>query len=84
MLDASTAPWGILLLRVCLAARFVAHAMLKWRVFTIPGTVSYFRSLGLPGWFAYVTDRRRAHRGRSLVAGRVAALRRLVAGAADA
>ena len=55
MLDASTAPWAIALLRVCLAAMFVAHAMLKWRVFTIPGTVAYFESLGLPGWFAYVT-----------------------------
>jgi len=24
-------------------------------VFTIPGTIKYFESLGLPGWFAYVT-----------------------------
>lgn len=55
MLDSATAPWAVLLLRLCLAALFVAHAMLKVRVFTIPGTVSYFRSLGLPGWFAYVT-----------------------------
>jgi len=29
--------------------------MLKVRVFTIPGTIKYFESLGLPGWFAYVT-----------------------------
>ena len=27
--------------------------MLKWRVFTIPGTVAFFQSLGLPGWMAY-------------------------------
>lgn len=55
MLDTSTAPWAALLLRLALAALFVAHAMLKVRVFTIPGTVGYFRSLGLPGWLAYVT-----------------------------
>ena len=55
MVDSSTAPYAILLLRLCLAAMFIAHAMLKVRVFTIPGTVSYFKSLGLPGWFAYVT-----------------------------
>jgi putative oxidoreductase len=34
---------------------FIAHALLKWRVFTITGTVAFFKSLGLPGWLAYVT-----------------------------
>ncbi len=34
---------------------FIAHAMLKVSVFTIPGTVKYFQSLHLPGWLAYVT-----------------------------
>ena len=61
MIDTSTAPIGILLLRLCLGAMFIAHAMLKVNVFTIPGTVKYFQSLGLPGWVAYpsipVTDR---------------------------
>jgi putative oxidoreductase len=55
MIDTTTAPYAALVLRLCLAALFVAHAMLKVRVFTIPGTVGYFRSLGLPGWLAYVT-----------------------------
>jgi putative oxidoreductase len=55
MIDTATAPYAALVLRLCLAALFVAHAMLKVRVFTIPGTVGYFRSLGLPGWLAYVT-----------------------------
>jgi putative oxidoreductase len=55
MLDPVTAPYAALLLRLCLGAMFVAHAMLKWRVFTIPGTVAYFKSLGLPGWLAQVT-----------------------------
>jgi putative oxidoreductase len=55
MIDPSTAPYGVLLLRLCLGALFIAHAMLKVRVFTIPGTVKFFQSLGLPGWLAYVT-----------------------------
>lgn len=55
MIDTQLAPYGALLLRICLAAAFVAHAMLKVKVFTIPGTVKFFESLGLPGWFAYVT-----------------------------
>ena len=55
MIDLATAPYAVLLLRLCLGAMFIAHALLKWRVFTIPGTIAYFQSLGLPGWFAYVT-----------------------------
>lgn len=55
MIDLATAPYAVLLLRLCLGAIFIAHAMLKWRVFTIPGTIKFFQSLGLPGWFAYVT-----------------------------
>ncbi len=55
MIDLTTAPYAVLLLRLCLGAIFVAHALLKWRVFTIAGTIAYFKSLGLPGWLAYVT-----------------------------
>jgi putative oxidoreductase len=44
-----------LLLRLSLAVMFFAHAWLKIRVFTLPGTVKYFESLGLPGSFAYLT-----------------------------
>jgi len=55
MIDPATAPYAALLLRFSLAAMFIAHAMLKVRVFTIPGTVKYFESLGLPGFFAYIT-----------------------------
>lgn len=54
MIDLATAPYAALLLRWSLGIMFIAHALLKWRVFTIPGTVAMFRSIGLPGWFAYV------------------------------
>jgi putative oxidoreductase len=55
MIDLMTAPYAGLLLRLCLGILFIAHAMLKVRVFTIPGTVAFFKSIGLPGWLAYVT-----------------------------
>jgi putative oxidoreductase len=54
-IDIHTAPYGALLLRLCLAAMFIAHAMLKWRVFTIPVEAEFFKSLGLPGWLVPVT-----------------------------
>ncbi len=44
-----------LLLRLSLAVMFFAHAWLKIKVFTIPGTVKYFESLGVPGFLAYLT-----------------------------
>ena len=55
MIDLTTAPYAILLLRLSLGIMFIAHALLKWRVFTIPGTIAFFQSIGLPGWLAYVT-----------------------------
>jgi len=41
------------LLRVALGAMFVAHALLKILAFTLPGTVQFFASQGLPAWVAY-------------------------------
>ena len=50
-----TAPYAALVLRIALATMFIAHAMLKYAVFTLPGTVKFFESIGLPGPLAYVT-----------------------------
>lgn len=47
--------YAALLLRVTSGALFVAHGLMKVFVFTIPGTVGYFESLGLPGFLAYLT-----------------------------
>ena len=55
MIDVMTAPYGALILRLCLGVMFIAHAMLKLRVYKILGTIAYFKSLGLPGWLAYIT-----------------------------
>jgi putative oxidoreductase len=55
MIDTRTAPYAATLLRVTLGVMFIAHALLKYLVFTLPGTVQFFESLGLPGPLAYVT-----------------------------
>lgn len=43
------------LARLGLGVMFIAHGLLKVVVFTVPGTVKFFESLGLPGALAYVT-----------------------------
>lgn len=53
--DTRTAALGALVLRLSLGIMFISHALLKVLVFTIPGTVGYFESLGLPGFFAHLT-----------------------------
>lgn len=44
-----------LLLRLALGTMFIAHALLKYFVFTLDGTAQYFGSLGLPPALGYVT-----------------------------
>ena len=43
------------LLRASLGVMFIAHALLKLLVFTLPGTAAFFESLGLPAALAYAT-----------------------------
>jgi len=44
-----------LVLRLSLGTMFIAHALLKYFVFTLPGTAKFFESLGLPGALGYAT-----------------------------
>lgn len=54
MNDSSLArDWGALLLRSSLGTMWIAHALLKLLVFTLPGTAQFFTSVGLPGVLAY-------------------------------
>lgn len=46
---------GAFLLRISLGVVLLAHALLKIFVFTLPGTVGYFASIGLPAIAAYLT-----------------------------
>ncbi|HEX6689907.1 MAG TPA: DoxX family membrane protein, partial [Burkholderiales bacterium] len=55
MIDQRTAPYAALVLRVALGVMFIAHALLKYYVFTLPGTAQFFQSLGLPAAAAYLT-----------------------------
>jgi len=52
-IDPSTVSYGLLLLRIALGTMWIAHALLKLLVFTLPGTAAFFESVGLPGFLAY-------------------------------
>jgi putative oxidoreductase len=45
--------YGVTLLRVSLGTMWIAHALLKWFVFTLPGPAQFFASVGFPGFLAY-------------------------------
>ena len=51
--DSSAMQLGIAVLRMSLGAMWIAHALLKLLVFTLPGTAQYFASIGFPGFLAY-------------------------------
>jgi len=44
---------GAMLLRLGLGAMWIAHALLKWFVFTIPGFAAWLESQGLPAFMAW-------------------------------
>src|SRR3974390_1678306 len=54
MIDSRTAPYAALLLRLSLGTLFLAHAGLKFFVFTPAGTAKFFGSVGLPSELAYL------------------------------
>lgn len=45
--------YGAFLLRLALGVMWIAHALLKWFVFTLAGTAQYFESIGFLGSLAY-------------------------------
>lgn len=52
-IDERLAPYGALALRVGLGTMWVAHALLKWFVFTLPGFAAWLGTQGLPPAFAW-------------------------------
>ncbi len=58
-----------LVLRLSLGAMFIAHGLLKVMVFTLPGTVQFFESVGFPGWIAYLVTYTEIGGGILLIAG---------------
>jgi putative oxidoreductase len=69
MIKSSTAPYAVLLLRLSLGVMFLAHVGLKIFMFSIPGFVGYFVSLGLPAVLAYAVIALELFGGLALVLG---------------
>jgi putative oxidoreductase len=69
MNDSRNAATAALVLRVSLGTMFIAHALLKYFVFTLPGTAQFFASLGLPGVLGYATFAAELVGGVLLIAG---------------
>ena len=61
--------YAALLLRVALGVMFIAHALLKYFVFTLPGTAQFFASIGFPAFLGYVTFAVELVGGVMLIAG---------------
>lgn len=69
MTNDQLAPWGAFVLRIGLGFALIAHGLLKILVFTIPGTVGFFESIGYPGALAYLVIAGELGLGALLVAG---------------
>ncbi len=69
MIDEKTAPYAALLLRVSLGTALLAHGALKAFVFTVPGTVQFFESIGYPGFIAYLVILAELGGGAALILG---------------
>lgn len=61
--------YGATLLRLALGSMFIAHAALKYFVFTLPGTAAFFGSLGLPPALGYLVFAAELAGGVAILAG---------------
>ncbi len=68
-IDLRTAPYAVFAFRFALGAVFIAHALLKLLVFTLPGTAAFFAAHGFPGWTAYPVFAAELLGGLALIAG---------------
>lgn len=69
MTDTAQTQYAAFMLRVSLGVMTLAHGLLKVFVFTIPGTVGFFESLGYPGVLAYAVIAAEILGGLALIAG---------------
>jgi putative oxidoreductase len=68
-MNTSTTNHGAFLTRITLGSILLAHGALKIFVFTIPGTVGFFGSLGIPAIVAYLTIFGEIFGGAALILG---------------
>jgi putative oxidoreductase len=67
--DAITAPYAALLLRLTIGIVFIAHALLKVLVLDLPEAAAFFADHGFPGWTVYPVFLAELLGGIALVAG---------------
>lgn len=65
----NTTDYAALILRLALGVMFLAHGLMKFIVFTLPGTAGFFESVGFPGWTAYVVAPAEVLAGVALIVG---------------
>lgn len=65
----NTTDHAALILRLALGTMFLTHGLLKFFVFTMPGTAGFFASVGFPGWTAYIVVPAEVLAGVALIAG---------------
>lgn len=53
MIDLRTAGYGLAILRISLGIMFIAHAWLKYGIFTMPGFAGFLGQVGLPAALAW-------------------------------
>jgi putative oxidoreductase len=53
MVETRTVPYALALIRISLGVMFVAHALLKYVVFTMPGFAGFLGQIGLPAALAW-------------------------------
>mgnify|MGYP001270549242 CR=1 FL=1 len=61
--------YGALVARLALGVILLSHGLLKIIVFSIPGTVGFFETIGLPAIIAYLTIAGEVAGGAALIAG---------------
>lgn len=69
MTNDRNAAYAALLLRVTMGLLFLAHASVKIFVFTVPGTVKFFASIGYPPIVAYLVILAEVGGGLALILG---------------
>ena len=68
-MNPNTTDHAALILRLALGTMFLTHGLLKFFVFTMPGTAGFFASVGFPGWTAYIVVPAEVLAGVALIAG---------------
>jgi putative oxidoreductase len=68
-ISATRLDFAALLLRTSLGTMFLAHGLMKFVDFTLPGTAAFFESVGFPGWTAYIVSPAEVLAGVALIAG---------------